>query len=272
MSHRDLFGSDAKVHELSDQPTGNGVRVRSYANRAAGTDLYTFLNVIRVQSFVGQSIQVSEVIKEVLPSVAIGTFHQIFHEVHVFFAAVKTSTAAKQQRLINTVLEMPIRRFDVAVFVGTASVRAFRFAVVVIHQSRIPFGQFATAGVISYGCRQRITAVPLRHAAEFPERFLNAGTECFKRFREAQRYAFDVAVRQHAVEECVIEPVSGDLHTEFVADGEVTCRQSPGMMFLTEEYGFARAMQTSPFGDASFKCATRGIGKLTRVSLLQPFE
>tara|TARA_Y100000385_G_C13052534_1_gene620464 strand:- start:49 stop:276 length:228 start_codon:yes stop_codon:yes gene_type:complete len=75
---------------------------------------------------------------------------------------------------------MAVGRFDVAVLVGTPSIGAFRLAVVVTHQSRIPFGQFTTTGVISYGCRQRITAMPLRHAAEFPERFLNAGTECFE--------------------------------------------------------------------------------------------
>jgi hypothetical protein len=74
------------------------------------------------------------------------------------------------------------------------------------------------------------------------------------------------------VEECVIETLPGDLHTKLVADGEVTGRQSPGMMFLTEENRLTRAMQASPFVDASFKCATRGIWKLINMSLLQPFE
>ena len=272
MSHRDLFGPDAKVDELADQSTGNRVRVGSYVDRAAARDSHALDDVVCVEPFIGQSIQMSQIIKEVLPPVVIGTFHQVFHEGHVFFAAVKTSTATQQQRLIDTILEMAVGRFDVAVFVGTPSVRAFRFAAVVTHQSRIPFGKFATTGVISHGRRQRITAMPLRHAAEFPERFLNAGTERFKRLGKTQRDGFDVAVGQHAVEECVIETLPGDLHTQLVADGEVAGRQSPRIMFLTEENRLARAMQASPFVDASFKCATRGIWKLINMSLLQPFE
>ena len=77
---------------------------------------------------------------------------------------------------------MAVGRFDVAVFVGTPSVRAFRFAVVVVHQSCVSLCQFSASGVISNGRRKRITAMPIGHAAEFPERFLNAGTERFKRF------------------------------------------------------------------------------------------
>lgn len=114
--------------------------------------------------------------------------------------------------------------------------------------------------------------MPFRHAAELPERFLNAGAERFERFRKAQRHAFDVAPGQHAVKERVIKSLPGDLHTKFIADGEVTGRQSPRMMVLTEENGLARAMQASPFVHASFECSACGIGKPARMRLLQPFE
>ncbi|MFT5095852.1 MAG: hypothetical protein ACI93T_004711, partial [Porticoccaceae bacterium] len=150
MSHRDLFGRDAKVHELANQPTGNRVRVGSHVDRAAARDSHTLDDVVRVEPFIGQSIQMSQIIQEVLPPVVIGPLHQVFHEGHVFFTAVKTPTPTQQQRLFDTILEMAIGRFDIAVLVGTASVRAFRFAVVVTHQSRIPFGEFATTGVISH--------------------------------------------------------------------------------------------------------------------------
>ena len=186
MSHRDLFGPGAQVHELADQPTGNRIRVGSHVDRAAARDPHALDDVVRVEPFVRQPIQMSQIIKEVLPPVVIGPLHQVFHEGHVFFAAVKTPTATQQQRLIDTILEMAVGRFDVAVFVGTPSIGAFGFAVVVTHQSRIPFGEFATTGVISHGCCQRITAMPFGHAAEFPERFLDTGTECFKRLGETK--------------------------------------------------------------------------------------
>jgi len=181
MSHRDLFGPDAKVDELADQPTGNRVRVGSHVDRAAARDSHALDDVVCVEPFIRQSIQMSQIIQEVLPPVVIGPLHQVFREGHVFFAAVKTSTPTQQQRLIDTILQVPVGRFDVAVFVGTACVRAFRFAAVVTHQSRITFGEFATTGVISHGRRQRITAMPFGHAAEFPERFLDTRTERLKR-------------------------------------------------------------------------------------------
>jgi hypothetical protein len=114
--------------------------------------------------------------------------------------------------------------------------------------------------------------MPGRHTTEFPECFLNAGTERFKRFGKAQRHAFDVAVRQHAVKECVVEVVSGDFHIELITDREVTGRQSPRVMILIEEDGLPRAMQTSPLPHAALKCATCGIRKPTGVTLLQPFK
>jgi hypothetical protein len=43
-------------------------------------------------------------------------------------------------------------------------------------------------------------------------------------------------------------------------------------MFLIKEGDFARAMQTSPLVDATFKCASSGVRELSFVSLLQPFK
>jgi len=149
MSHRDLFGPDAKVHELADQPTGDRVRIGSHVDRAAARDSHTFDDVVRVELFIGQSIQMSHIIKEVLPPVIVRALHQVFHEVNVFFTAVKTPTATQQQRLVNAILDVPVRRFDVAVLVGTPRIGAFGFAAVMIHQRRVTIGQRLAAGVIA---------------------------------------------------------------------------------------------------------------------------
>jgi len=74
------------------------------------------------------------------------------------------------------------------------------------------------------------------------------------------------------VEERVIEALSGDPHTQLVANREVTGRQSPRMMFLVEENCLARAMQTSPFVHPSLECSTGGISELAWVRHLQPLE
>ena len=62
MSRRDLFGTDAKVDELPDQSTGNRVRVGSHGDRAAARDSHTLDDVVRVEPFIRQSIQMSQII------------------------------------------------------------------------------------------------------------------------------------------------------------------------------------------------------------------
>jgi len=95
----------------------------------------------------------------------------------------------------------------------------------------------------------------LRNTAELPERFLNSGTQRFKGFGKTQRHAFDVAIRQDAVEERVIESLSGDLHTQFITHREVTGRQSSRVMLLIKKDRFSGAMQTAPLAHASLKSA-----------------
>ena len=88
--------------------------------------------------------------------------------------------------------------------------------------------------------------MPLRDSAEFPEGLLNPGTQRFEGFGKTERDAFHIAVRQHAVKECVLKSLSGNLHPQFVADREVAGRQPTGMMFLIEEHGLPGTMQTPP--------------------------
>jgi len=114
--------------------------------------------------------------------------------------------------------------------------------------------------------------MPLRHSTEFPERFLNSGTECFKRFGKAQRHRFYIAVRQDAVVQCVIESCSGDRDPQLIADREVTGRQPSRMMDLAEEDRLAWTVKASPLGHTPFERSSSGIGKPTDVILLQPVE
>jgi len=92
-----------------------------------------------------------------------------------------------------------------------------------------------------------------RYAAKLPKRILNSRAECFKGFGETQRYRFEVAVRQHAVKEGVLESHSGDLHPEIVADGEIARGKTAGVVILRKEHGFVRSVDRSPIGDPSLE-------------------
>jgi hypothetical protein len=272
MSHRNRFGTDAQIDQLPDQPTGDRVGIRPHQNRAAGADSYAPDDVVCVQTLIRQSIQMGLIFPIRFPSMVVGSSDEVFHKSDVFFTTVEAPTSPQQQFLVDAIFQMSVQRFDVAVLVGTAGIRAFGLTVVVTHQGRVALRQFMTARMVPHGRGQGVAAMPLRYATKLPERLLNAGTECLERFRKTEAHAFDIAVRQHAVKERVIESLPANLHAQAIADREVTGGQSTRMMILAEENRLPRTVQTSPPADTPLKRTLRGIRKLACVSPLQPLE
>ena len=71
MSHRDLFGTEAKIDELADQPTWHRIDVGPRIDRAAATDTNPLDDVVRVEHPVGQPPQMSGVIEKPLSTLAL---------------------------------------------------------------------------------------------------------------------------------------------------------------------------------------------------------
>lgn len=154
MSHRDLFGTDAKIDKLADQSTRHRIRVGPHIDRAAATDANPFDDVVGVEHVVGQWPEMGRVIEKLLSTICVGSFDQIFHEGNVGFTSLKVTTAAQHQCLVDAIFEMTVGRLHVAVLIRTSRVGSFCFAVVVTHQCRIAFGEFTLAGMISNGSSQ----------------------------------------------------------------------------------------------------------------------
>jgi hypothetical protein len=207
-----------------------------------------------------------------LATMGVGVCDDLFDERHVAIAAGEVATATQQQRLLDSILNVAVGRFDVAVLVSTACVGSLGLTAVVFHKCRVAIGERLAAGMILDSGTERIGSMSLRHTTELPKRFLNPFAECFKRLGETQRDRFDVAVGQHAVKEPVIESLSRDLHVQTIHDREVTGGQSGRMMKLFKVDGLAWSMQASPSGDAAFESSSRGVGELAGLRLLQPLE
>ena len=109
MRDRDLFGTDPQIHQFADQSTGNRIRVRPHADGTAATDAHTLYDVVRIQFLIRQSVQMSQIVEILLPSIGVGAFDQAFHEGDVLFSCVEVATATQQQRLINTILQVAVR-------------------------------------------------------------------------------------------------------------------------------------------------------------------
>lgn len=154
VSHRDRFGSDAQINFAADQPAGNRIRVGAHVNCAAAGNPDTLDHVVGVEPFIRESVQMSDVIQKFRPPVLVGSRDQLFHERNVLVTRVEITTATQQERLVNSRLEMSVRRFHVTVLIRAAGVRAFRLAVVVTHQRRVTLGEFTPGRVIPHSCGQ----------------------------------------------------------------------------------------------------------------------
>jgi hypothetical protein len=108
MGHRDLFGGHTHVDQLTNQPTGDRIRIGSHLNRAAFGDSHTQQYVVGVEAFVGQSAETRLFFGESFSPIGVGSRNDLFHKTHVLFAAGKITTATKQQRLIEAVFEMSV--------------------------------------------------------------------------------------------------------------------------------------------------------------------
>ena len=141
-----------------------------------------------------------------------------------------------------------------------------------IHQGLVARGVRLLIRMVVDRRGQTIRAMPLGHAAELPERFLNPRAQGLERFGKTQRNRLHVRVRQHAMKQRVIKAMPGDRDPQIIHHREVAGRQSPRMMHLLEYHGFSRSLEAAPFGHPSLESSPGGIGKLPRVFLLEPFQ
>lgn len=249
VSHRDRLGADPQVDHFANQTTGHRVCIGSHHDRAAGRHSNALHDVVRIESRIRESSQISRLFQVIFATTRVGFRHQVFDKSDIVFATIEVSTAAKQQSLIDTTLQMMIGGFDITIFIGTPGIRTFGLTVVVLHQRRVTLREFTLRRVVSDSGGQRVAAMPQWDSAEFPERFLNAGTERLEGLRETQRHTLLIAECQHAVIEQMVKSQTSDLHAQVIAVGEVTGSQSSRMMLLTEVHRLPGAMHASPLID-----------------------
>ena len=182
MAHDDVLRSNPHIDFRIDQPTRNRVGVSAHLDRAARANAEVAQHIVRVEPIVGQLVQRRLLFAETFAAIGVGLCDDLFDEGQVVIAAGEVATATQQQPLLDPVLDVSVRRFDIAVLVGTACVGSLRLTAVVLHERRVAIGVRLAAGVVFDGGTERIGTMPLRHTTEFPKRFLNALTQGLERF------------------------------------------------------------------------------------------
>jgi len=258
----DLFADQAAVHRI-------GVALQM--NQAAAIDTAEQLQARR-QPLLGQVPQRCQLLGEAIASAFIPGLHEVVQEVHILRAAGELAAAAEQQRLIDGGFEVPMRRLGVAVLVRLPGVDPLARHAVVSQQVAVTGLKLARRRQVVDGGSQAVAAVPPRHAAQFPQRVLQAVGERLERLRRTQRHRLPVRVGQHEVVDHVIKPLAGDGDVQGVHVGEVGCRQIAGFVDLAEHDGLVGSVAGPPLPHAAFKSAPLRIEELARLLAPQPVE
>jgi len=267
----DPVGEQPRFDRFADQPAVHRVGVAMNVDQAAGVDLARHLQTRR-QRRVGQVPERRDFLGEAVGAACVPRRHDLLQERDVFLAAGERTAAAKQQRLIDRGLEVAMRRLRIAVLVRLPRVDPLTRHAVVRQQIAIPGLELAGRRQVVHGRGQRIAAVPTRHAAQFPQRILQAVRERLERLGNAQRHRLPVRVGQHEVVDHVIEPLAADGDVQRVHVGEVGRCEVAGRVNLPEHDRLPRTVGGPPLPHATLERAAMRIEKLPRMLTPQPVE
>lgn len=267
----DAVGEQSGLDPLADQPAVDRIRVAVDVDQAAGIDAARHLQARR-QPLRGQEPQRTHFFSEPISAARVPSRHDLPEEGRVLPAAGELAAAAEQQRLIDGGLEVPVRRLRVAVLVRLPHVDPLARQRVVRQQVAVPGLELAGRGQIVHGRAEAVAAVPPRHAAQLPQRILQAIGERLERFRRAHRHRLPVRVGQHEVVHQVIESLPGNGDVERVHRGEVGGGQIAGRMDLAEHEGLGRPAGGAPLPHATLEGSTLRIEEPAGVLTPQPVK
>lgn len=267
----DPVGEQPRLDRFADQPAVHRIHVAMNVDQAAGVHLAPHLQARR-QPRVGQVLERRDFLGEAVGSPRVPCRHDLLQERDVLFAAGERAAAAEQERLVDRALEVTVRRLRVAVLVRLPRVDPLARHAVVRQQVAIPGLELAGRRQVVHGRGQRITAMPTRHAAQFPQRVLQAVRQRLERLGRAQRHRLPVRVGQHEVVDHVVEPLAGDRDVQRVHVREVGRREIAGVVDLAEHDRLSRAVSRPPLPHATLERAAVRIEKLPRMLATQPVE
>ena len=106
--HRDRLGADSHIDFSSDQATRYRVSVGANMDRRALADTEPFDLVIGIESNIGKSPQLQPFFGKPLLASRVGAVDDLLDEGHVLVTAGEIATLAKQQGLVDAVLEVSV--------------------------------------------------------------------------------------------------------------------------------------------------------------------
>lgn len=206
----DLIRVDHRLDGHPDQAAGNGVRVAADLDRAAAVDLDLGEPPPMIELLRRQFTQTGPFFSEAGGAVRVPPLDQLLEKLLVLRTTGEVAAAAEQERLIDHRLQVAVRRFNVAVLMRLTGIGPLRLEPIVVHQLLIPPVKLAAFRQVVDRGGQAVAAMSAGHAAQCPQRLLQATAHGLERFREADVGEFPVRVREREVIQQVLERLTPD--------------------------------------------------------------
>jgi hypothetical protein len=264
----DSFGKDTSLHPLADEPSRHRVDVALDVDRAATVHPH-LSSLTRLQSLIRQRPQSRPLFGQTLLPARVELTKQPLQELLVGGPTVEVAVPPQQQRLLQRPLEAVMALFHVAVLVALTGLDGLPLQPVVPEQPLITLIEARPFGPRRDGGGEPIRAVKLGDAAQLEQGVLQTLAEALQGLREADRAGLPVAVGQHEVVDHVVERSAVDGHPQIGAVGEVTGRQSSGVMDLGEEHLLGLTVQSPPTLDPPLQGSQLVVGEPPWVTALQ---
>lgn len=169
----DAVGEQPGLDLRAAQTTVHRIGIALNVHQAARIDTTAHLQTRR-QPCVGQIAQGAQLLGEAIVAAGVPRRRDLLQEIPILFATGEIATAAEQQRLLDSSLEVPVRRLGVAVLVRLSHIDPLAGQAVVRQQVTIARLEFPLCRQVVHRGAQAIAAMPRGHAAEFPQRVLQA--------------------------------------------------------------------------------------------------
>ncbi len=264
----DALGEDPGLDLFPDQPARYRIDVLIHVDRAAAVHPHRHA-LAGLQTPRRQRSQHGQFLGEARLPARVLLHKQLAQERFVRRAVGKIATATQQQRLLQGTLETMVALFDVAVFVAVARVDGLALQAIMLQYTSIPIRKGLPFCPRRNGRRQTIGAMAQWHAAQFPQRVLQAFAEALQALGEADRAGLPVRVGQHKVVDQVGERHASDGHAQAGAMREIAGAQPTRFMHLGEEHFLGRTVQGTPQFDAALQGAQLPVAEPARIKPLQ---
>jgi hypothetical protein len=269
--HFQVLDVDPDIDAFADEPAVHRVEIALHADQAALRHRHAHALATLLPAGRQRPQQRPLLVQTFLPARVPPPRH-LAQEGQILRPLGEIAAATQQQRLRDRLLEVPVRRFHVAVFVTRRRVRLLHRQAVVPHQLLVTPRELTLVRQVVHRRAQPIAAMPLRHAAQLLQRILESFTQTLETLREANRHRLPVRVGQHEVIDQMIERLTAEGYAEVVHRREIRSAQSAGKVLLAEEDFLGRTRRRPPLPHAALQRPHLARLEPIRIFPLQPLE